>query len=138
MKLSDFMISLIIIGLVITGFLSFFSYVNVKYPNPQYVESPAMQQYQAQVNETLTLSRETQDQLTNLKPDSSNLDRLNAYFGGAYTAVINAVGSYTMFSNMAQIAFAELGIPGYIIFGLLGIVSILLIFILVRMVTKVE
>jgi hypothetical protein len=138
MKMQDFMISLLIIGLVLTGFLGFFSYLNTKYPNPQYVNDGLMEQYQAEVNKTLVVTQETDAQIRNLNAQSGVLDMLNAFFGGAYTAVITAVGSYAMFSSMANIAFAQLGIPNYIVYTILGIVSILLIFMLVRMVTKTE
>lgn len=138
MKMQDFMISLLIMGLVITGFVGFFGYMNTKYPNPSYVDNGLVSQFESEVNKTLVVTRDTEEQVRDLNAQSGVLDILNAFFGGAYTAVITAVGSFSMFSNMANIAFAQLGIPNFIVYTLLGIVTILLIFILVRMVTKTE
>lgn len=138
MKLQDLFIGLIMVGLIVGGFMSFFIAANDKYPNPTYEDTGTLAAYQQQVLETQNLTTEVQDKMTNLKPTSSALDILNAYFGGAYTAVINGVKSYAIFSSIAQIGFADLGIPKEIIFGLLAIVLILVVFILVRMVTKQE
>lgn len=126
-KLSSFLIAMVVIGLIITGFTIFMGEMNNNYSNTDYnsTELNSLNKMSDVTAMALTMRNSTSiDQNANL------FDVFGAYFTSGYKAVKAAAGSVDTFMSLNDEAAKKSGIP-YIQYVTSAIMVIVLIIIFI-------
>lgn len=136
-KLSDFIIGILLIGVIATSFFIFTS--NMGNELNVEVNSEDAEFYQNTINKTQNEANKIQDKLQNINVDSSISDRLGAYFGAGYDSLLLVGGSLQIFFDIFNKASASIGLPGYVVAGIIGIIVIIIfVGIIGKALTKVD
>lgn len=109
MKISTFIIGLLLISLFVGVFMNFFSELNDKYtPAVDYNSSDWEQYNQLTVlkADTLTIKEKTE----NIKQKTGVLDVIGAYFSSAYDSVKLTINSITSFESIMDVAIEDAGL----------------------------
>ncbi|MFO7968664.1 MAG: hypothetical protein R6U15_00945 [Candidatus Izemoplasmatales bacterium] len=105
--LSSFIISLILISLVVTGFAYLISDFNSGYTTTNY-DNSSLTSFN-KMDELSNLSKSMKDK-TELEVDSNIIDIIGSYFTSAYQALRSSLVSIDLFTSMANDVGEESGI----------------------------
>lgn len=124
-KISEFMISLIIMGMVMTGIFLFVADMGNEYGTT--IDSSNEEFYMQTINRTSLEAEKIQNKLTDINPDSTITDRLGAFFSAGYDSLLLTIGSLGIFGDVVNNAGSQIiGLPSYVVAGIIAIVVILI------------
>jgi hypothetical protein len=123
-KISDFMISLIIGGVIMTGLFLFVGGLGEEYGYTSSETNSSF--YQNTINRTSNEANKIQSKLTNINPDSTITDRLGAFFSSGYDSILLTIGSLGIFGDLANEGGKKMGLPSYVTGSIIAIAVILI------------
>lgn len=123
-KISDFLIGLILVGLVGTAIFLFVGELGNQYGVS--VDAGNTEFYRGTINKTTIQAQNIQNKLSNSTADTSIADRLGAFFGSGYDALVLSTSSLNIFGELINDASDKLHLPAYITVSIVAIIVILI------------
>lgn len=133
MKISNFIVALILVGVVATTFTMAIVDYTTKYSVTY--DQDTLDVFN-DTTELYTLAEDLEDRTTNQTVESGVLDVVGAYIGRALDALKLSMTSFGVFENMATKSTGLLGLPSYFLTALISIVLVIIIFIIVSAMIK--
>lgn len=136
-KLSNFLIALLIVSAVATSLFLFVGGLATEYGVS--VEDSNTNFYQSTLNKTTIKTQQIQNKLGNFSTDTTTVDRLGAFFGSGYDALVLSTTSLGIFGDLVNDASNKLGLPTYITVTIVTLIIILIfVSIVLAVLLKVE
>lgn len=136
-KLSNFLVALLLISAVATGLFTFIAGLSLEYGVS--VDDTNTVFYEKTLNETTFRTSQIQNKLGNFSTDTTTTDRLGAFFGSGYDALVLSTNSLGIFDDIAKDASNKLGLPWWITVTLTTLIIIMIfISIVLAVLLKVE
>lgn len=129
-KISGFMIGMVLVTMIITGLGLFTADLSGHY-SADY-DNSTFQSYN-KLNELNTKAEEIQEETSSIEEKSGIVDIIGSYFSGAYKTLLLTKDSYDTFDSMTDDAVeqAHLGQMGNLIRTAIGTIVLILIFVAV-------
>jgi hypothetical protein len=124
MKISSFMIGLVVVGLIATTFTM--TLLNLSTVHSVEYDEETLAIF-ANTEEINNLSLEIQSKTNTLNTESGILDVVGLYISKALDALKLSAKSLDVFENMAASATDKIGLPAFFLTGIITIVLILII-----------
>lgn len=134
MRISVFIIALIVIGLVGATFGMMVSDLNEKHPQSDYNQSN-MEVYN-KLEEMNDLTDDMQDKVQNQTTKTGITDIVGSFIGDVVDALRLASTSYDMFETMGEEGVKQAGLPRIFTVALLTIVLVLVVFAIISAMLK--
>lgn len=133
MKISNFIIALILVGVVATTF----TMVVVDYTDKYGV---TYDETELEIFENTTqlhaLAESLENRTVDQNVESGIIDIVGAYIGRALDTLKLSMTSFGVFENMATAATSKIGLPSYFLTALLSIMLVIIIFVIVSAMIK--
>jgi len=133
MKISNFIIALVLVAMVATTFTMTVLDLSGKYGTTYDEDELAVFGNATELHE---LAEDLEDKTVDQNVESGIIDIVGAYIGRALDALKLSMTSFGVFENMATKAADKLGLPAYFLTGFITIMLVIIIFIIVSAMIK--
>ena len=133
MKISSFIIALILVGVIATTFTMTVVDYTDKYGVTYDDEELAVFE---NTTALMTLAEDLETRTNEQTVESGIVDMVGAYIGRALDALKLSMTSFGVFERMASAATDKIGLPSYFLGALVAIVLILIVFVIISAMIK--
>jgi len=133
MKLSNFIIALILVGVIATTFTMTLVDYTDKYGVTYDEDTLGVFNETSELHQ---LAEELEDKTNDQNVESGILDIVGAYIGRALDALKLSMTSFSVFESMATKATTSLGLPSYFLTAFISIMLIVVLFIIISAMIK--